>query len=226
MPPAVTGDEAICVAVFATLDVLARRHGLSSGEPGVCGVLSDSTTLIPGAMKHPKEASIIGGSYGCHRVPFENSPPPKTLQEVAKEKGVLDNLADSVCVTVLVIHKKKMIREVLNLLPHKKPFVKEPAKYLETQVKAVRDHPAFRLLHVTVDGDSSLLVEVTANLYDFLLDKLKEVWFNDIPHSIKGLARAFEGGTSDLSFSPQLPLQPGLLWGSTINHRAVSRRII
>uniref|UniRef100_A0A0G4HZC9 Uncharacterized protein n=1 Tax=Chromera velia CCMP2878 TaxID=1169474 RepID=A0A0G4HZC9_9ALVE len=112
-----------------------------------------------------------------------------------------------------------MVREVLNLLPHTKPSVKEPNDYLALHTKAVTRHPCFALLHVTVDGDSFLLPIVTRNLSQFLHGEITVIWFNDCPHSVKGLHRNFVGGTSTLSFGEGWPLDPGLLWETGINER-------
>uniref|UniRef100_A0A0G4ICW4 Uncharacterized protein n=1 Tax=Chromera velia CCMP2878 TaxID=1169474 RepID=A0A0G4ICW4_9ALVE len=64
-------------------------------------------------------------------------------------KGVLKNLADCVCVTVLILHQAKMVREVLNLLPYKKPFAKELPDYLFIQTRCLVvvliDHSIFGL---------------------------------------------------------------------------------
>mmetsp|Transcript_2123 Transcript_2123/g.4480 ORF Transcript_2123/g.4480 Transcript_2123/m.4480 type:complete len:301 (+) Transcript_2123:636-1538(+) len=60
IPPQPRGDEKADTVIYAacliTLNHIAECHKLSAENPGVCGVLSDSTTLIQGAMKHPDEA--------------------------------------------------------------------------------------------------------------------------------------------------------------------------
>uniref|UniRef100_A0A0G4HZ98 Uncharacterized protein n=1 Tax=Chromera velia CCMP2878 TaxID=1169474 RepID=A0A0G4HZ98_9ALVE len=71
IPPATLGEEPILAALVTTLDSIAAHHGLTKEQPGECGILSDSTTLLKSAMKVPYDDYIVGGTYGYHCVPTE-----------------------------------------------------------------------------------------------------------------------------------------------------------